>query len=64
MVRDIEGRAKKVQSSAEIAEIGTIASSGDRTVGEMVAEAMKKVGHEGVITEAAGQPEDGHLIAL
>jgi chaperonin GroEL len=50
VVRDIEGRAKKVQSSAEIAQIGTIASNGDRTVGEMIAEAMKKVGNEGVIT--------------
>jgi chaperonin GroEL len=50
VVRDIEGRAKKVQSSAEIAQIGTIASNGDTTVGEMIAEAMKKVGNEGVIT--------------
>jgi chaperonin GroEL len=50
VVRDIEGRAKKVQSSAEIAQIGTIASNGDTTIGEMIAEAMKKVGNEGVIT--------------
>src|SRR5215211_69057 len=50
VVRDIEGRAKKVQSSAEIAQIGTIASNGDTTVGEMIAEAMKKVENEGVIT--------------
>src|SRR4029453_1515345 len=50
VVRDIEGRAKKVSSSAEIAQIGTIASNGDTAVGEMIAKAMKKVGNEGVIT--------------
>jgi chaperonin GroEL len=50
VVKDIERRAKKVQSSEEIAQIGTIASNGDKAVGKMIAEAMKKVGNEGVIT--------------
>ena len=50
VVKDIERRAKKVQSSEEIAQIGTIASNGDHSVGKMIAEAMKKVGNEGVIT--------------
>jgi chaperonin GroEL len=50
VVKDIERRAKKVQSSEEIAQIGTIASNGDHAVGKMIAEAMKKVGNEGVIT--------------
>ncbi len=50
VVKDIERRAKKVQSSEEIAQIGTIASNGDRSIGKMIAEAMKKVGNEGVIT--------------
>ena len=50
VVKDIERRAKKVQSSEEIAQIATIASNGDKSVGEMIAEAMKKVGNEGVIT--------------
>ena len=50
VVKDIEMRAKKVQSSDEIAQIGTIASNGDKTIGKMIADAMKKVGNEGVIT--------------
>jgi chaperonin GroEL len=50
VVKDIERRAKKVQSSEEIGQIGTIASNGDTSIGKMIAEAMKKVGNEGVIT--------------
>ena len=50
VVKDIERRAKKVQSSEEIAQIGTIASNGDKSIGKMIADAMKKVGNEGVIT--------------
>jgi len=50
VVKDIEHRAKKVQSSEEIAQIGTIASNGDKAIGKMIADAMKKVGNEGVIT--------------
>jgi chaperonin GroEL len=50
VVKDVAGRSKKVQSSEEIAQIGTIASNGDVSVGEMIAKAMKKVGNEGVIT--------------
>src|SRR3712207_2076022 len=50
VVKDIESRAKKVASSEEVAQIGTIASNGDKTVGDMIAQAMQKVGNEGVIT--------------
>ncbi|MDE1974199.1 MAG: chaperonin GroEL [Hyphomicrobiales bacterium] len=50
IVADIKKRAKKVGSSAEIAQVGTISSNGDATVGKMIAEAMQKVGNEGVIT--------------
>ena len=50
VVKDIEKRAKKVQSSEEIGQIGTIASNGDKTIGKMISDAMKKVGNEGVIT--------------
>jgi chaperonin GroEL len=50
VVKDIEHRAKKVQSSEEIAQIGTIAANGDKSLGDMIAKAMKKVGNEGVIT--------------
>src|ERR1700726_3510255 len=50
VVKDIERRSKKVQSSEEIAQVGTISSNGDQSIGKMIAEAMKKVGNEGVIT--------------
>ena len=50
VVKDIEHRAKKVQSSEEIAQIGTIAANGDKSIGDMIAKAMKRVGNEGVIT--------------
>ena len=50
VVKDIQKRAKKVGSSAEIAQVGTISSNGDSTIGKMIAQAMQKVGNEGVIT--------------
>jgi chaperonin GroEL len=50
VVKDIEKRSKKVGSSAEVAQVGTISSNGDTKVGKMIAEAMQKVGNEGVIT--------------
>src|SRR5881394_2472438 len=50
VVKDIEKRAKKVGSSAEVAQVGTISSNGDATIGKMIAQAMQKVGNEGVIT--------------
>ena len=49
-VKDIEKRAKKIKSSEEIAQVGTISSNGDASIGDMIAKAMKKVGNEGVIT--------------
>ena len=49
-VKDIQARAKKVKSSEEIAQVGTISSNGDKSIGEMIARAMQKVGNEGVIT--------------
>jgi chaperonin GroEL len=50
VVEDIKGRAKKVGSSSEVAQVGTISSNGDASVGKMIADAMQKVGNEGVIT--------------
>jgi chaperonin GroEL len=50
VVKDIEKRAKKVGSSAEVAQVGTLAANGDTKIGKMIAEAMQKVGNEGVIT--------------
>src|SRR5437667_6137240 len=50
VVKEIQAQSKKVKSSEEIGQVGTIAANGDATVGEMIAKAMKKVGNEGVIT--------------
>ncbi|MCK3781068.1 chaperonin GroEL [Ensifer sesbaniae] len=50
VVKEIQARAKKVESAGEIAQVGTIAANGDATVGEMIAKAMDKVGNEGAIT--------------
>src|ERR1700678_2210165 len=49
-VKDIAHRSKKIASSEEITQVGTISSNGDKSIGEMIAEAMQKVGNEGVIT--------------
>src|SRR5215207_108172 len=50
VVKDIQARAKKVQASEEVAQVGTISANGDTEIGEMIAHAMQKVGNEGVIT--------------
>ncbi len=49
-VADIQARAKKIVSSDEVAQVGTISSNGDVSIGQMIAKAMQKVGNEGVIT--------------
>mgnify|MGYP001764866363 CR=1 FL=1 len=56
IVEDLKGRSKPVANSAEIAQVGIISANGDKEVGEKIAEAMEKVGKEGVITveEAKG----------
>ncbi|CAM8639945.1 MULTISPECIES: chaperonin GroEL [Sphingobium] len=56
VVEDIKARSKPVSGSAEVAQVGIISANGDREVGEKIAEAMEKVGKEGVITveEAKG----------
>ena len=56
VVEDLKARSKPVANSAEIAQVGIISANGDREVGEKIAEAMEKVGKEGVITveEAKG----------
>ncbi|WP_341207747.1 chaperonin GroEL [uncultured Sphingomonas sp.] len=56
VVADIQARSKPVSGSQEVAQVGIISANGDREVGEKIAEAMEKVGKEGVITveEAKG----------
>jgi len=50
VVAELKKRSKKVKANAEIAQVGTISANGDRQVGDMIAQAMAKVGKEGVIT--------------
>jgi chaperonin GroEL len=50
VVEDLKKRSKKVKDNAEIAQVGTISANGDESVGQFLAEAMAKVGNEGVIT--------------
>jgi len=56
VVTDLKKRSKDVKGSSEIAQVGVISANGDKEVGEKIAEAMEKVGKEGVITveEAKG----------
>jgi chaperonin GroEL len=56
VIEEIAKRSKKVKNSGEIAQVGTISANGEKAIGEMIAEAMQKVGNEGVITveEAKG----------
>jgi len=50
VVKEIEKRSKKVSTNDEIAQVGTVSANNDREIGRMIAEAMQKVGNEGVIT--------------
>ena len=50
VVEELKSKAKKVTSNEEIAQVGTISSNGDKEIGAKIAEAMKRVGNEGVIT--------------
>src|SRR5256886_13992484 len=50
VVADVKSRSKEIGANEEIAQVGTIAANGEREVGEKIAEAMQKVGNEGVIT--------------
>ncbi len=50
VVAELKKRSKKVKSNEEIGQVGTISANGDREVGNMIAQAMSKVGNEGVIT--------------
>jgi len=50
VLEDLKKNSKKVTSNEEIAQVGTISANGDAEIGRFLAEAMKKVGNEGVIT--------------
>jgi chaperonin GroEL len=55
VVEDIKQRSKKISTSEEIAQVGMISANGDEEVGRVLAEAMQKVGSEGVITVEEGK---------
>jgi len=50
VVKEIEKRSKKVSTNDEIAQVGTVSANNDSEIGKMIADAMQKVGNEGVIT--------------
>ncbi len=50
VVKDLEAKTKKITTSAEVAQVGSISANGETEIGEMIAKAMEKVGNEGVIT--------------
>ena len=58
---DIEKRSKKVKSNEEIAQVGTISANGEAEIGAMIAQAMEKVGNEGVITVEEAKGLDSEL---
>jgi chaperonin GroEL len=64
VVEEIKKRSKKVQASAEIAQVGTVAANGEAEIGDMIAKAMQKVGNEGVITveEANGRESELEIV--
>src|SRR5271154_2311213 len=61
VIADLKKRSKKVKSNDEIRQVGTISANGDTTVGKMIAEAMAKVGNEGVITVEEAKSLDTEL---
>src|SRR5580693_5055467 len=61
VVADIKKRSKKISTNEEIAQVGTISANGEREVGQMIANAMQKVGNEGVITDEEAKTAETEL---
>ncbi|CCD93180.1 60 kDa chaperonin (Protein Cpn60) (groEL protein) [Bradyrhizobium sp. ORS 375] len=61
IVKDLKSHAKKITSNDEIAQVGTISANGDSEIGRFLAEAMQKVGNEGVITVEEAKSLDTEL---
>ena len=61
VVENLESRSKKISTSAEVAQVGTISANGEESIGKMIAEAMKRVGNEGVITVEEAKSLDTEL---
>ena len=58
---DLIKRSKKIKTSEEVAQVGTISANGEREIGQMIAEAMQKVGNEGVITVEEAKTAESEL---
>ncbi len=61
VVADLKARSKDVAGSSEIAQVGTISANGETEIGQMIAQAMEKVGKEGVITVEEAKGRDSEL---
>jgi chaperonin GroEL len=61
VVKELKSKAKKITSNSEIAQVGTISANGDSEIGRYLAEAMEKVGNEGVITVEEAKTADTEL---
>ncbi|MBA8903783.1 MULTISPECIES: chaperonin GroEL [unclassified Phyllobacterium] len=61
VVKQLGKSAKKIKTSEEVAQVGTISANGETEIGEMIAKAMQKVGNEGVITVEEAKTADTEL---
>jgi chaperonin GroEL len=61
VVDELKAKSRKLTSNDEVAQIGTVSANGDYEIGKMIAEAMKKVGNEGVITVEEAKSLDTEL---
>jgi chaperonin GroEL len=61
VVAYLEARSKKISTSDEVAQVGTISANGEEEIGKMIAEAMERVGNEGVITVEEAKSLDTEL---
>jgi chaperonin GroEL len=60
-IADLIKRSKKIKTSEEVAQVGTISANGEKEIGNMIAEAMQKVGNEGVITVEEAKTAESEL---
>ena len=61
VLSDLKSKAKKLGSSGEIAQVGTISANGEEEIGKKISEAMDKVGRDGVITVEESKTRDTTL---
>ncbi len=61
VVSDLQSQSKKVRDHSEVAQVGTISANGDEAIGELIAEAMDKVGKDGTITVEEAKSTDTSL---